>query len=569
MFLHRHDLNLKGTSDVMRANKTYICSVSATPYAERAKMLDGTALPKHAEVLRPGPGYFGLKHYAAAGLLRPTFDIHSDPDAFKTLLTRTEGAKWVLMRSLDKKTINAVRRICAEAGVPVKQFTSKRRDIGDNMEALETAPAVTTLVLLKGKCRVGKVVPKRHIAFVWEDSAKPATDTLVQALPGRMCGYESAFGAEKPVIYVPAHSLTEHHTALTLDEGRDGNKVSELDRHTACASGMEVSPLSGKNIVAAAPPKLVKTKTFQCPPLKLHMATIPRKSIKDCLLAQLARENAAALKADPNWELLTADQKAEILYSIGALGSAEVAGARRFRDAEHALHLRSLHHTTAADTANYFKEVADAHASHTTAAESTYAWRRTESAIDVSCVLFHVVHADPYGAGMTPGDIYVVFNTYAPPALPAINRQTRVPKTLTDTVFDAVDVVVPAADSDDEDEEEEEEESDDDDPVAPAPACAGAGAPPVAATVPAPYDLALLRQFLATFVVTGATGEQKWTPALCIPKAICAGMPTNSQKKTIAAILKPIGDVKGVRLTGEAGTGSDYENNLYLKRIAW
>ena len=49
---------------------------------------------------------------------------------------------------------------------------------------------------------MGQVVPKDHIAMVYEQSKHPNADTILQGLLGRMCGYQ-AKGAHRGVdIYV-------------------------------------------------------------------------------------------------------------------------------------------------------------------------------------------------------------------------------------------------------------------------------------------------------------------------------------------------------------------------------
>jgi hypothetical protein len=580
-FLHRHGLNLAGTSAAMRANKTYICSVSATPYAERAKIADGTALPKHVEVLQPGPGYFGLSHYKAAGLLRPSFDIAERGAEFQELL-RAAGPKWILFRALDPKTVAAVTPLCAAAGVPVMEFTSKRQDIGANMERLETPPPVTTLVILKGKCRVGKVVPKQHIAFVWEDSENPNTDTLVQALPGRMCGYADAFGAEKPLLFVPAHNLDERHSALTLDEGSDGNHVSELDRHAACATGKAAIPLHGNNLIGSSPPKVFKTLTYQCPPMKLP--TPPAGANKPQLLAHV-RQNVAALVAEPNWRVLTAAQQAEILFSIGAPGAVRPAGAPAsvFAGDMETLRVRQLRadgYGGKQPMEDYFVEVAAAHTSHTALAESRMAWRGTDSPLDISCAVFHLVKASR--GGLREGDFYVVFNTYAAPALIAIHRPTRIPKTRPDTVFDEVAEVIPA-------EEDEDEEEDPVTAEAPAmrqrPAATDAEAPAmrqkdaeVAAPAAAAYmgiripdavsDSPAAFRMLLLQHVHGVTGSIPIMGSNLRLNKVAYGW-AGGQKKTLAPLLMEVGEAKGLRLSVEFGTGADYTTNMYIKSISW
>jgi len=57
------------------------------------------------------------------------------------------------------------------------------------LKDLNDVPERHTLVLLKGKCRMGHDVPKQHIEFVMETSQNPNTDVVLQSLLGRMCGY--------------------------------------------------------------------------------------------------------------------------------------------------------------------------------------------------------------------------------------------------------------------------------------------------------------------------------------------------------------------------------------------
>ena len=553
-FLARHGLDLRGTTPQMRANKTYICSVSATPYAERAKIADGTALPKHVTALVPGAGYFGLGDYAAAGLIRDAFDIRVEEGAaaFRDLLTaqtRTEVPKWILLRSLDDKTISAVRRLCLETGVAWAEYTSKRSDIGENMERLETPPTITTLVLLKGKCRVGKVVPKRHVAFVWEDSDAPNTDTLVQALPGRMCGYADAFGPQKPILYVPPPITKTRQSVLTLHPG-DEHRVSELERHAAVVSGMEVVPLYGANIVGYSATRVHKMRTTQCPPMHLHLTTPQDTWGRKRLLLEYLRTNVDLLTADPNWSLLTAEQQTEILASIN--------GSSGFATAENGMALRRLKaegRGASKAMSDYFAEIADAHKNHTTASESSMAERHlTDGAPDNSFVLFHVVHGDPHGAGLTVGDLYVVFNTYTRPRLEAIHRGTRIPETRKDTVFDVAAPALPQPEAEDPAE----------DPTTAPPALTeemGVRLPAACST-----DPVLLSTFLTQFIALPIR-------SICFDGGLrlckTAFHYEGSQKKR-NDLIRILRDIEGpLRLTPEFGAGVHSESNMYLKRLTW
>ena len=56
-------------------------------------------------------------------------------------------------------------------------------------DGMRAAPQVDTAILLRGKCRMGKNLEKKHILFVMETARQSRTDTVLQGLLGRVCGY--------------------------------------------------------------------------------------------------------------------------------------------------------------------------------------------------------------------------------------------------------------------------------------------------------------------------------------------------------------------------------------------
>ena len=113
-----------------------------------------------------------------------------------------------------------------------KRFSRGGREIG----CLEDAPLVTTVVIVRGRLRAGKVVPKTHVGFVWEGANKSKTDVLVQGLVGRMCGY--VFGTEKPTLYVPVTALVPDELGLVL--AGDLPKTATNLRASAVTNGKSV-----------------------------------------------------------------------------------------------------------------------------------------------------------------------------------------------------------------------------------------------------------------------------------------------------------------------------------------
>jgi hypothetical protein len=469
-FLRRHGLCLAGTTGTMLTAKTYICSVSATPYAEASKIFAGSSLPKKVVRLEPGVGYFGLEHYKNVGKLLPTFDICRESDRFAALLPAPAARKWVLFRAQGEDAVSTVRRMCAAAGVRVAEYNSKRADIAITRDevvhgrpCLEDPPEISTVVLIKGRLRVGKVVPKAHIAFVWENTKRPKADTLVQALPGRMCGY--LFGTDKPAIYVAGRFIEDIESVVRrhdiplprlgagfllrpADLARRG--VSELDRHTALTGGREIVPRSGTHLiggaVARAPHPRAGRPVVQCPPLRLDFtgrsadewcpvrdADVEGPLPKEILMEALRDHLRAG--GGPTWALLTVAQQQEILRYVGLSSTCADPDVTVLDPASAAAAHLDNRHTEG--HAQYFKKIADAYAERTTCPENV---GRTEA----PALTFCIVHQDKWRVGVRPGHVYVIFNTFASAALDAVHTESRVGKTREDTVFDVLPLPVSA-----------------------------------------------------------------------------------------------------------------------------
>jgi len=229
-FLAKHGVFLDGNPAALAEKNAYLLSVDATPYSEIAALREAeTPFVKHVEVLKPGVGYYGLAEYERDGALLPTFPIAKAPERFETLLLGVPG-KYVLVRlnrsKANKENETVLRSLC-RGRFPVLLYTGEKTEIavtraeqkrfrhgGRRLPCLEDAPAVTTVIIVRGRLRAGKVVPKQHVGFVWEGANKSKTDALVQGLVGRMCGY--AFGEQKPTLYVPVTGLVPDELGQVL-----------------------------------------------------------------------------------------------------------------------------------------------------------------------------------------------------------------------------------------------------------------------------------------------------------------------------------------------------------------
>jgi hypothetical protein len=90
------------------------------------------------------------------------------------------------------------------------------------------------VIFIRGMCRMGKRVPKDHISFVVETSKGSKTDTVLQALLGRMFGYHDNMNIR---VYISRK--------VKMDDIRRYVDMMESPDHD-----LQVMPRSGKNLVA-------------------------------------------------------------------------------------------------------------------------------------------------------------------------------------------------------------------------------------------------------------------------------------------------------------------------------
>jgi hypothetical protein len=177
--------------DVGANGSSYMLSVSATPFSEYCDIVQHKQ-SKGIVVLQPDLGYRGFPWFMHHGLVR-FYDKGEAIDELQTALdehTRSESFGYAIVRGgqgdLDSYM---VREIAKSIGWSFITYDSSNQSDIQNIDILESAPIRNTVVFVTGMLRMGKNVPKSHIIFVFESSECPNTDTVIQGLGGRMCGY--------------------------------------------------------------------------------------------------------------------------------------------------------------------------------------------------------------------------------------------------------------------------------------------------------------------------------------------------------------------------------------------
>jgi hypothetical protein len=364
----------------MVQDEIYMLSVDATPYLEESVMAYNEQKAKFRVFLESGAGYYGVANYLFDGHLRPTWDLKTDTGKrrFKELIAGCPQ-KYIFVRSQSKnKQLHALLEAASEAGCATLRFTSKeekqgtqvvltraeadehRRLYGRVIPCLEEAPSRTTVVVIDGRLRCGKRVPKMHVGFVWELS-KSNTDTLMQGLLGRMCGYEG--GADvykvpvvKPLIFV---------SGAALDKTKNQKKVvdcSELERAilSGVSEGINLEKVCiGPQKVAGLNPGHVQNKKFAgetrvypCAPIRFQLSAFQTESLADgsdayikAMCMRYVQTHPRLIEENP---LLTEDQREEIMSVVESWSPNEIRGANlrrysgRSNDSMHKSHVKAF-----------------------------------------------------------------------------------------------------------------------------------------------------------------------------------------------------------------------------------
>lgn len=226
-YLIENGISGDGDETKLRNRNNFFLSVSATPFSEVSDFIHQSQF-KSMVKLEVGPEYFSLKDMLTNGNIRPYNDWEQ---TLRSAFVEHIGAvpKYSIVRVRNDTMGQTVSDIASSCGWASMTYNGKRKDIA-SMNNLAVAPIKNTVVIIKAMCRMGKVVPKQHIAFCMETSNDPKTDVVLQSLLGRMMGWNANRAV---VIY-----LNEKIFAS-----------DELNRYERMYDGEEIIPGKATNLV--------------------------------------------------------------------------------------------------------------------------------------------------------------------------------------------------------------------------------------------------------------------------------------------------------------------------------
>lgn len=233
--LQKIGISANGDANVLRINGNYVVSVSATCFSELSDN-HHHAQGKHVLFLEPGANYNSVENMKDSGRIVP----------YKTLLSGLTAAlqlphstpKFGLIRTTINNEL-VVTRLCIENGWRVVAHDSiTESDEGQIIwDSMKDAPERDTVILLKGKCRMGQNVEKAHVLFCFETAKDSKTDTVLQSFIGRACGYSP--NSDRVFVYIPEKSF-------------NNGEIDRYIRLTKCGRAPEeelVIPYRARNIV--------------------------------------------------------------------------------------------------------------------------------------------------------------------------------------------------------------------------------------------------------------------------------------------------------------------------------
>lgn len=420
-FLEKSNLTMIGTTPAMIQNSTYMLSVDATPFAEISAIEHKKSCDKPIVTLENADGYFGPKHYLDQGLITRAFSF---ADAQFDELIAQLPQKYILIRitGRNRQACQQLQAAVQRTGCDLVRFTSKEekgnqqfvisQEDADAFHrnyhysrpvlCLESAPPRTTIVIVDGRLRCGKRLPKEHIGAVWETSKGTKTDTIIQGLLGRMCGYDVP--AIKPRIYLPEKCLVPNPGKII--EACDLERAFIPDTIPRYASHIIPSAVQTKALVD-------RVQVYPCAPIQFQLSAEDTQQLAGLSLNEIGAmclstfgENALdSASIDMIDRVFTEEQQQEIIEKLP-----------RYHDGMDQVHVRRFQGTS---HPHYFKSMLEAVATSTTI---------NEHIDEYPFITFCVTYPGYDHESAVPGRVFAIIYTTSVGLHPAINLNSRIPK---------------------------------------------------------------------------------------------------------------------------------------------
>lgn len=234
-FLNKIGISASGNKEYLQERNIKVLSVSATPFSEFSDY-NHYYQDKGTVYMTPSVDsvYVGIKEL----LENDCFIGFSEPlEALACILSDDSTNKtYGIVRSIDRgniQNIDKAKDLCLRYGWKCEFIDGDHKEF--EIQNLENEPETKTVLFIKGMFKMGKVVPKRYVSFVINMNSKTSkTDSLLQGLAGRMCGYVSRGANANVKIYL-------HEKFINSDE---------ISKYLEFHNRKQVIPEKANNIVS-------------------------------------------------------------------------------------------------------------------------------------------------------------------------------------------------------------------------------------------------------------------------------------------------------------------------------
>lgn len=248
-FLKHIGVPMNGNVGTLDSNNNYVCTVSATPFSETYD-IGNFKQPKCIVRIMPGDGYRGIHwlktHNKIIGYSNWTCQ-------FEQALQENAGKnKWGFVRVCGNEQNELAKSLAISNNYDVVIYDQTfEGELPKMKDLVENPPSKDTVIFLRELCRMGTVIPKQHISFMLETAKTSKTDTLLQSLLGRACGYHEN---DDLVVYLHEGFLEngEIDRFLQFCEGEE-NIVPENAKNLVHCKKMRKRTIDGQSFVYTIP----------------------------------------------------------------------------------------------------------------------------------------------------------------------------------------------------------------------------------------------------------------------------------------------------------------------------
>jgi hypothetical protein len=242
-------LPMNGNMGTLETNGNYVCTVSATPFSETCD-IGNFKQPKCIVRINPGHGYRGI-HWLKSN--DKIIGYNSWSSQLEQALQENAGKnKWAFVRVRGNEQNDIAKRLIISNNYDVIIYDQTfEGELPKMKDLVENPPSKDTVILLRELCRMGTVIPKQHVSFMLETAKTSKTDTLLQSLLGRACGYHEN---DELIVYINESLLEngEIDRFLQFCEGEE-NTVPENAKNVVPSKKMRKRKIDGQEFVYTIP----------------------------------------------------------------------------------------------------------------------------------------------------------------------------------------------------------------------------------------------------------------------------------------------------------------------------